>query len=230
MLAASSASFSLDCPVPYIGVDFQYRHMTFKRNFGQNIFKKHSPEANGYIGLKFCDYLGIEAGYEYSWKRNSNRANGPGSIELGDVRPIMAGEINFSVNSHRIQGPHVSLVAFIPFCICDENFEIFGSVGAAHLRVRLVNQPTAFLTPDGFFAASEAQLNLLRNNFSKNKTVLKAALGVNYMMHEFAGLRIGVGYENTKKFRNIKANQNVLLRASLKDSILASVGIFWRFY
>lgn len=231
LFAASTSSYAFnECLVPYLGVDFQIRHIKFKRDFGNHLFKTNNPQGNGYLGLKLNDYLGIEAGYEYSWRRTAHVANTAGIIELGGAAPIQTGQINFSVNSHRLSGPHASLIGFIPFCICDQHFEFFASLGAVHLKVKLKNQPTAFLTPEGFVEVTDntEAFSILRNTFRKSKTVMKAAAGFNFMMHECAGLKVGIGWENTSKIR-MRA-QDLERTVKLKDSLLYSVGIFWRFH
>lgn len=232
LFAASSASNAgVECLTPYIGVDAQYRHMGFKRNFGHNIFKNHYPQANAYIGLMFSDFVGVEAGFEYAWKRSINKANGAGSIELGDTHLLIPGEVNFSTNSSRIYGPHVSLVGFSPFCICDEHFEFYGSVGVARLKANLVYQPTAFRFEGQFFELTPAQLAQTKISFSKHKAVLRLGLGFNYMMHECAGVRLGVIWENTKKFNRLRGHTaDLAARASMKDSFIYNLGIFWRFH
>lgn len=214
---------------PYLGVEGQVRHMPFKENLGHNLFKKDYAQGNGFVGIKFMDKLGIELGYEQGLKKTARSANPNRAIELGVPLPTFGRNYYlYSFNSLRIYGPHASVIAFFPFCICDEKFEFVASVGAASLRIKAIHQP--YLTSDGPISAAVREIS--RTEFKKRKTVLRAMGGLQYMMTKYAGVRASVAFEKTSKFRNIRPSNNVFrehFRASLHDSLNYGLALFVQF-
>src|SRR5690348_3147210 len=64
-MAASAVAFDWDKGlIPYVGLDAQYRSMEFKKDRGNNIAAKSYPQGNIFVGLRFCDYWGVEFGYQ----------------------------------------------------------------------------------------------------------------------------------------------------------------------
>ena len=68
-LSTTSAALAMtnewwDGNKPYVGFDAQVRRMSFKGGFGNNLLQHHSPQGNLYAGVKFNEYVGVEAGYE----------------------------------------------------------------------------------------------------------------------------------------------------------------------
>lgn len=232
MSASTMASAELNWQLsPYVGVDAQVRHIGFKRNFGDNVFKKNYAQGNFYAGLKFIDYLGVEVGYEQAIKKNGRTANPSGAVELGTTIPSVAGTTLYiySQNSFQMHGPHASIIGFLPFCINDQKFALIGSVGAVSLRTKLVHQPTEFNT--GILTSAEREE--FRAVFRKRKTVLRAMVGLQHMMTDHAGIRASVGFEKTSKFTILnpvtRNTFNLNLRTKLKDSFNYGFGIFWQF-
>lgn len=252
LLAASALLFGASAPVmgslsdwgvsPLIGVDTEIRHTPFRKHYGGDLFKKNYFEGNLYAGLRFLDYLGLELGYERISRKSSSSVSGPGSVEF-NLR-VPQNTIRYSVNTFKIHGPHVDLVGYFPFCICDEKFDFLASVGAVNLTASFIHQPTG----EDFTATSlnRREIHRLRAEFKKRKTVLKAKVGFQYWMIDHAGVRATIGYENTSRLNHIAPKHwvdghahhhashahhltHALLRAGLKDTILYSLGIFWQF-
>lgn len=217
------------CYGPYIGIDVQLRHIGFGKNLGNNLFKKNYAQGNPFIGFRFNDYLGIEVGYEETIKKSATTVNGPGSIELGDIVP--ESDFNFSTNTFRIRGPHASLVGYIPFCICDEKFDLIGSIGLISLRTKFTHQPTSGTVFGVPIVLTPEQMNNSRVDFKKRKTVLRATGGIQYHISCRAGFRAIVGWEQTNKFKNLEAKDKPFfnVKASLKNSVNYGLGIFWLF-
>lgn len=219
---------------PYVGIDAQLRHMSFRKDFGHNLFKKNYGQVNLVGGLKFSDYVGVEVGYEQGFRRSGNSANTSESIELG--RPIAtvlgASITQFSTNSFRIHGPHASIIGFLPFCVCDQNFEWIGSVGIARLSAKFTHEPTGFRVFGRFLNLPEDIRSEFTAGFKKRKTVLRAMAGLQQNITQNVIIRASVAWEKTSKFRNIAPRDQILnaqLRGSLKDSVLYGLGIYWKF-
>lgn len=204
---------------PYVGVDAQYRFMAFRNGYGGGVFKKQSPQGNIYVGLKFCDYLGLEAGYFASLQQSRNSTTPRGQRFLGE---ILTDSVT-ATSSSRIDGWHLNVLGFLPFCLSDYNFEAFGFVGLANVRVRTKSTITALNgIPDN--GVPEIKLALTR-------TVLRAGAGLQYMLTDCIGIRGAVTWENTSRLNNIRSvnSDNPALVAKLQDSCILGLGLFARF-
>lgn len=226
MLAVSSASFadvaSSVYVSPYIGVDMQIRDMEFKKGFGDNLFNKNFAQATPFIGLLICDFLGVEFGYEQAFRKHTTSVQARGMITLGKI----ISQDETSVNSVKIYGPHVDLIGHLPLSK-DRCTSIFGLVGVASLTAKITYQPIIIrgipvpppILPD------------IKDIFSKRKTILRAGLGIQQMLHACAGVRATLIWENTSKFKNLRSISipDSLSKAYLKDSVILGIGVFLKF-
>ncbi len=203
LTASTAATADIDWNVsPYVGADVQIRHVKFGHHFGNKRFKKNYPQANLFAGIKFCDFLGIELGYETT--TNKSR-----TVTLG-TPPIKTN------SSARFRGPHADLVGFLPiFNEC--NLHLLGYVGIAHLKASLKQYD---VLANGISPA---------RTFNKHKSVLRLGAGVQHMINDCWGVRALVGWEKTKF--NLVQNQPAATpqRVKLKNSYSYGLGAFYSF-
>lgn len=222
LLSAASAEADPCNLKPYLGINAELRHMGYKKGFGTNLFKQDLPQANLYIGLKFSDWFGVELGYKQTDKKSKTAANGEGIFELG--RPIPIGATNVSENTVQIKAPYINLIGFLP--VCDEYpLQLFGFFGVTRMSVKLKFQRTKL--DEEVLTASVREF--LVRDFSHRRTIVQVGTGLQYGIFNCLSVRTQIGWENTAKFNNLTNKQNTGYRASLKNSIIYSIGIIWNF-
>lgn len=222
MLLASSLPVSAEmCSSfnPYVGADAQYRYMPFEKDFGGNIFKKTSPQANFFVGNRFNEYFGLELGYSTSKKVKRDVTLPEGSILAGtDPTPIGAGTDAVHSTS-KISGFSVTALGFLPVPTID-CLEVVGSLGLTRLKAKLFyNELGNTVNPitDGI------------RTFSARKTVMRLGGGVQYALTEHLSIRGLVNWENTRRFQNVKSRESALPVLKLKNSIIYSLGLQFSF-
>ena len=226
LLIGASNVMADDCGLtPYVGLDAQVRHMSYKSGFGGNLFNHNYPQGNVYVGLKFNNCIGIEVGFSGGPKRTRSATLNAGDINLGVP---LVGELVFVTplvysTTTRVSGVHADLVGFYPVN-CD--MQVFGSVGANRLK--------AHFSQSGISSGPESLIGTAPLRFKKHKTVLRLGLGLQQMLTCNVGLRAGLIWENTSKLNNIRLSQlttlsDVMPTIKLRDSLVYSLGIFWQF-
>lgn len=225
---SSTAMAGLDwCNLtPYIGADVAWRHQGIQRDFGGNQVKKDFPQGDIYAGLKFCDYLGIQAGYEATTsRRKTSNVLGNEVVFGGIFSPTVPNGLNQFVTTSQIHGWHTDLVGFLPFCICDNRFNLIGSVGLARLKYKLRYYNTILdnnpVSPENF-----------TRTFSNSKYVARLGLGIQYMLTECAGLRVMGTWENTSRVRKFQAppeNRQSLVQINVRNATTLGAGVFYNF-
>lgn len=222
LLLAATHSHALGTLVnldPYFGFDAQIRHITWQSNLGDNLFKKNYPQGKVFGGFRFCDYIGLEAGYEATVPRTAKNVLSNGSLILG--QPITATAPVMTEGKFEISGWYGALVGALPLTNCDA---LFASIGWANLKA------THWATQ---LASSDASLNqyTFLRRFSDKKGVLRVGGGGEHMFWDCVGVRAILEWENTARFKNLFSN-NVperVAKAGLKNSWNYGLGIFTKF-
>jgi len=210
LLAASTAATASSEITPYAGLDAQWRHMDFTSGLGNNLFRHDFPQGNFFVGARFCDYLGIEAGYEATAKKTRTTILGPGALVGGF--PLF-GQVIFNSTAY-IHGPHINLMAFVPIC----NLELLGMVGLGRLKATF---RTTLLAEE-----NEPFANTITTNFNGRKSIIRLGGGIQGSMTECWSLRATAIWENTSRFKFVN-RKNFTIHS--KNSIIYSIGIFRTF-
>lgn len=223
-LAGFAATASADwdncwCFQPYVGLDAQGRHVEFTKGFGDNLFKQDYPQGNVYAGVKLMDWLGLEAGYEWTKRMHRTSSLGGGAVNLGNT---VAGAISPVVytSKAKFDGWHANLVGFLPI-MEDCCTELFASVGVVHLR--------SFFERSLISVAGAPSTSIA--HFRQSKTIARANLGVQAKIVDAFGIRASIGWENTSKIRPFATNTDALAttQVKMKDSFIYGLGIFYTF-
>jgi len=216
ILAASAATANHGWGVmPYVGADAEWRHMNFQNGFGDNLFRHDYPQGNLYAGLKFNDYVAVEAGYEATARKTRAVTLGAGSLSGGAVLPL---NVQFH-STGQIKGPHANLVGFLP--LCDQyRLELIGMVGVARLKANFVRTAVA---------SNGTAISPSYTTFIKRKSVLRLGGGIQQMITECWGIRAMLKWENTKKLDRMGAIENSLASLRPKNSFIYSLGTFLTF-
>ena len=244
MLAtAGTAAADMDlCLTPYVGVDAQIRHMPFQKDFGGNVLKKNYPQGNFFAGLKFNDYVGIEAGYEVSKKKSATKTHNNSDVIFGNrviqEDPFTTVTSIKSDASSKIHGWNLNLVGFLPILCDDNSLQLIGSVGLAQLKLKSKNLVT-FSTSSEDLDPSSGNVIFTPNttttlsSYQKRKVVLRIGTGVQHMITDCIGIRGLVTWENTSKLNAKPKSSNgapTILPASekakTKNSFQYGLGIF----
>jgi len=223
LVITSPVSYAAFTYAPYVGVEAGVRYMPFKKNFGNNLVQNTYPTANIFVGLRVNDYLGLELGVATTSTRTRStlllgRDTYFGNI-LDPLNPLLF--YNFTTKT-QLQGFNASILGFYPICE-DGLLDLFAALGFSYQRLKIKNimkeaESTPLNPPDEIA-------------FSKNKPILAVRLGAQSLFCDSLGVRASVGFENTKQFHNLtpKGSPNSLLRASLRNSLEARVGVFYQF-
>lgn len=203
---------------PYVGLDAQVRHMSFKQGFGDNMFKHYSPQGNVYGGLKFSRYVGLEMGYEFTQTRSRDSKLSAGDVSLGSkVEDIM--EACSFHSKAKLKGPHMDVVGFYTF---DNRYplQLIGSVGVSVLTATFERQTVQ--------VASQAT-NTVRK-IERTKAVARLGGGIQHMFTKNIGARLTVNWINTAR---AKAYSNDLISPAAtikpKNSTVFGLGMLWKF-
>lgn len=244
-LAASSSANSSEwgdwsSVKPYVGVDAEWRHMNFKRGYGDNVFKRNTPQGNAYVGVRLSDYFAIEAGYQAAKKKSRSCAIKQGDLLLGfdpTDTSMNLGAAGFPdtlniVGTTQIKGAHLNLLGILPVW-GEYRIQLIGSVGYASLKAKQslkVIDATGGGVPTIQFNGYDA--------YSKRKNVLKLGAGLQHMLTDNWGIRAMFKWENTQRiqipgtlFQGVDPNTMALQTATvrLKNSTIYSLGTFFTF-
>jgi hypothetical protein len=237
----AAESFEL---APYAGVDAQMRHMSFERHFGGNIFHKSYPQANVFLGLKFKECVGVEIGYEFSKTQRHARNYNVGDVVFGQTltskasNPLLLSEHFAGHAAAKTYGWNFNLVGFKPVICGDNNLQLIGSIGFAHLRLKvhhlLINTNVllnAFALEEGV-RQPLTEVIFDTRNYKSRKNIFRMATGVQHMWGDCLGIRALITWEYTTKLKAKKnqhstiADLRLLTKAKLKNSFLYGIGVF----
>lgn len=217
--------------VPYVGADAQWRHMGFKKGYGDNITKKNYPQGNVYIGVKLNQYVGLEAGYERTTtvKKNTNVLGDEITLgtTLNPIDPTVVTQLN---SKTKISAFYANVVGFLP--ICEEyRLQLIGSLGIARTRLHMtVDIPV--LNNQTLSSADAADLHRV---YLKKKWVPKIGVGLQHMFTCQLGVRAMLGWEGTARGSSPVRDIRPLNRptseftARIKNSLNVGLGLFYNF-
>lgn len=234
LLASTSNAQLCDfCFSPYIGADLQDRRLGWK-NDASDVFSKDAPQANIYGGLQFCDFLGLEGGYEASLPKTRSGQIGtnsflgstsftpPGGVVRGALVPPVFTESRF-----QISGWHGSILGTLPL-FCPE-IKLNTTVGLAYLTA--IHSATVL---SDFRVGERAAGDRFFYNSTK-KVVLRLGVSLAYLFDQCTGLKFSVNWENTARFKNL-SNQGAPVTiasppasVSMKNSWMYGIGLFTKF-
>ena len=227
-ISAAEASMSRFLPTSYIaGMDIQTRYLGFSEGQGKEVFPKEGNpyiQGNAFLGVKFSDYFGIEAGYSEAQSK-TRHANNSDGVVLARPLDVAFGEVMITRDQARIASPYVDLIGFLPL----NNYkstQLFGMVGMAYPRVTLSHSPIGDESTPQY---DQTTINSLKRNFVSIKPVLRLGVGIQHMVTSHIGFRATAHWENLSRFKNLAPTQPSNYRASLKDSISCGIGAFWQF-
>lgn len=206
----------------YMGLDYIQRDLKMVQGYGQGIFNKRLPQGNVYLGLQLNEYCGIEAGYLFS--QSSTRTALTINSSLLNGIPLDDNEWFITENKINLSGPHLSLVGYSQ--INASNFYLTGSVGLTVLKLKAELKPLMDYnhpTNDPNWTAAKTR------HFNHQKVIAKLMGGVGYHLTESTAIRILVGYETTSSFKNLIPKEPSLVRISLKNNLLTSLGFSFYF-
>lgn len=230
LFAANSSYAEIDMPefklTPYGGIDVGMQHIGFKAGYGDNLFEKHLPKGNIFVGLKFNDYFGVEGGYESTIQKTKNVTLGANDTYLGMTTGI-GGPFNMNPGENlkastkiKISGWHFGITTEYPIYVnnVQNSLSLTSYLGLKKTRINLSSTTliVAGVVDNG--------IDLL--NHDNKKTLFKLSAGLQYFINNNFGLKISGSWENTSKFQPY--NTKNTLRASLKNSISYSLGFLFK--
>lgn len=221
VMAATSATAFVDTLCPIIGVDYQQVWMKGK-DFGNvkfsNALPKSYPGASVYVGSRFCEYLGLELGWDWAAKKTKNFTGADLAI---DNTPANAAARGASAKSSvKRQGTHLDLLTYVPVADC---FELMFGAGIGYVTAKTE------LTSNNSDLVRLASSYVGKTHKAKSM-VGRIRLGGNYMFNECIGARALLGWESTNNLRASTAAGGTGIKFyPYKDSLTAALGLFYKF-
>lgn len=172
---------------PYVGVDANLRNISFEPNFGGEHFRNDYPDTNFYLGTYMHKYLGLEGGYEHTYRQTKNQFYNQSQTVLGFTGNLGLGD-QLYISDAQMDGWHINLLAFWPVLA---STEITGTLGVAWLKMKL--ETTMIQGPDGTSAHRPTMWE------SDSRAVIRFGLGVRHMITEHFGTRLQWMWENTSQ-------------------------------
>lgn len=206
---------------PYVGAD--YRQIWIKgRGFWSNRVAKSLPGGTLYVGAKFTENFGIEAGYNWSVHKAhvSNVTFGSPGIVTATASVIS----NFGTihTRTRFNSFYVDLNGYVPLDNC---WELIGTIGLGSMK------PKLNVTVVNFGTLTGAQVTALQTISGSARAVWRVGVGAQYLFTETVGARFLVRYEGTDGLRVHNNNFNAfgIGNKAFKDIVSAQLGIYVRF-
>lgn len=225
--AVASSEFKL---TPYGGIDIGQQNTKFKPLFGDNLFKKHLPKGNFFVGVKFNDYFGIEGGYETTLQRkrdvvlngvHRNDYLGAGRYSLLMLLPRDIARIS---SKSKISGWHMGITGEYPIYFFSQQkrpLSIIGYAGIKHTTIKL--------TSNLYYHKDDPTMQTIYELNQKNKkNLVRLSTGLQYFIHQNIGLRVIGSWENTSTLSPKNNGDPELLEARLKNSLGCSIGIVFK--
>lgn len=211
---------------PYLGVDGNLRNVSFERNFGHEHFRRNYPETNFYLGTYMHKYLGIEGGYEHSYRQAKNAFYNQSAAPLGFTGNLNLGD-QLYLSTASLEGWHVNLLAFWPVF---SSTEITGTLGVAWVKMWF--ETAMIQSLPGTSAHRPAYWE------TDSRALIRLGFGVRHMITEHFGTRLQYTWENTSQLEatipvgvdsNGSLNPNVLQNNYTvypRNSHIIGLGIF----
>lgn len=174
---------------PYVGVDASLRNVSFEPSFGREHFRHDYPDTNFYLGTYMHKYLGLEGGYEHSYRQNKNQFYNDSAAVLGFTGNLGLGN-QLYISDASLGGWHINLLAFWPML---PSTTITGTLGVAWLKMKFETTFVQNQVAPGFPANRPALWE------TDSRALIRVGLGVRHMITEHFGTRLQWTWENTSQ-------------------------------
>lgn len=211
---------------PYGGIDVGIQNLKFESGYGDNLFKKHLPKGNIFVGVKFNDYFGVEGGYESTLERKKELNIYGNHSYLGTNQVNLSTDYNNYSIKTKVSGWHAGITGEYPLFLrgTQKNpLSLLGYIGIKNTKLKLQStlNYTQFVDPM-LGRVIENQTHALNQN--NKKTILRLAAGLQYFFHENFGIRILGEWEQISKIKPTNQGNPNFYQAKLKNSINYSIG------
>lgn len=215
---------------PYFGVDAGVQHLKWANGFGSNLYKKNHAQGSLFGGITFCDYVGIEGGYETTPFDESRSTLTSDQLLYGNsIAPL---EPPITVRSFfQIKGWYLTLLGLLPIS-CEYNTQLFAGVGVSRARIYQTSLITAttgqIINPVGHLFNGDTP----QRTFVATKGVLRLTAGLQSMLCDCIGVRAFFNWYNTARFKSIVAREpqeSTLDKVKVRNSFSYGLGLFVKF-
>lgn len=226
--SSTALSFSFDTPYltklePYVGIEAQMRNSRAQQGFGGNVFTKHQPQSNLFLGVKILDNYCLELGRKIGLAktRNSSLAGGSASgIPVAHPPAVHRGTTKF-------KDWHAEVMGMIPLykqdCIA-----LLTSVGVVRANIfahdKLVQNNSGVAPPTAFVEG------VGNRTFRKHKLLMTAGVGLQAAVDEKTYVRARVNWENYSRFKSIIARERADGVLKPRDNFVYSLGVVFKFF
>lgn len=196
----------------YVGLDAVYNWMGFKKDYGQNIFKKQAPGVNVFAGYMFHENFGAELGFEWDKKVKKDVTIAPNQMILGQNNGT-GQNLSFKTTVKQSH-PYLGLTA--KTSIMGDNCFVSLMLGAAlsNMKFEAVN-----------YAIGGAVANNVKT-FSKTKLIPVVRASFEHKFTNTFGMRAFASWKNASQFK-LKAKETSAAELKLKDSFSVGLGVMY---
>jgi hypothetical protein len=211
----------------YFGIDEQVKRVQFETGYGKGMFAETYRQTSPFVGVKFNDYFGVEAGYKITHSKTRVSELHGGDTQLGVG---LGNRVNLisDRNKYKAKGPYINLVGYYP--IFNGDTYLFGSVGISRIKHQIDSTPIAY----GVYirrAEMDGKTNESVRKFSKTKITPQLTFGIQHLITKHIGIRTHIGIEQSRTTLNTNAydighRNDTQYTVKLKNSTYLGVGFF----
>lgn len=203
-LLGSSAAYGFDGFSPYVGLEGIWQYTALKNQVTDNVNIRRSALPKSYWGGNI--FLGGRFcdmwGLELGYSLTTKRSRNH--------------RVDDSKFSNRFSTVYLDLNGYLPLDNC---WDLIGSIGVAAVKPKF-NETESDGTPiDGLSISN------------KSRAAFRLGAGAQYMITECFGIRALVRWETTSSLRTrvAVAGAQTFTFKPFRDSVIGSLGVFWRF-
>lgn len=200
----------------YVGLDAVYNWIGFKKDYGQNIFKKQAPGVNVFAGYMFHENFGAELGFEWDKKVKKDVTIPVGDTVAGTTIPTVAlGGGNQAYKTYVKQShPYLGLLAKTDI-LAEKNFlSLTLGLSLSNIKAQINN-----------YSSNGVSVSVIRN-FSKTKLIPFVKVAFEHKFTQQWGAKLFAGWRNTSAFKlDAKETANTYQKIKFKDTFNVGFGV-----
>jgi hypothetical protein len=212
----------------YHGYDIGRQHVKFKSGYGDGLFKKNLTKVNIFAGIKLTDCVGVEGGYETTFKAKKDARVTHNNLYFGktsglpdDILGLASGETGYLHTKIKIYGFHLGL--FGNYNIWQENNHFLDLTGGIIAKKCKINLSSNFYKIDTIYGVNTPEL------FNNKKIIPKISIGINYFAGQHFGIKTFVGWEKNSAIKlHYQFNADNLLQAKIYNSLVYGCGLVFK--
>lgn len=206
------------CSSFYVGADLAKSNLKFKNGYGANIFAKNPTEGSLFLGTKFTEHFGVEAGYTEQFKKKRTATIGAGDNLPGQPQQT-AGQFLITTSDIKGHHPYIGISINQTFTNNDA-YSVAALIGVSISKIIAEFK----VTTSDFGALTPAEVINNTSSFSKTKAVPMIKLSAARSFNKSVSAHIFGVWKNLSKIK-MQAKQFQTVNIRLKDGYSLGLGL-----